>query len=262
MPMLSLPIPASVCRLLAVAALLFSPWGPALRAQPATFTGRVVDGQTNRPIVGASVAVTTTGASARTDSTGAFRIAGLKVGIHRFLVSAVGYGRGSLTLAFAAREVMERELALDPIGVAGTDTAPQALPGVSVTADPAPGRRYLDFERRRTTGRGQYLTRTEIEAGNYNTLSDAMRALRGIRWSCAGGGCTVQMARAPMGCAPEYIVDDREDNSFGPLIPIRDIAGIEVYTGASDVPGEFAGRNAGCGVIVIWTTNGREPRRK
>ncbi len=257
-----LPISVSARQRLVAVGLLLWAWPSLLRAQPATFTGRVVDGQTNRPIAGATVAVTTTGASTRTDSTGAFRLAGLKVGIHRFLVSAVGYGRGSVTLAFAAREVMERELALDPIGVAGGDTAAQPLPNVSVTADPAPGRRYLDFERRRTTGRGQYLTRAELEAGNYNTLSDAMRALRGIRWSCAGGGCTVQMARAPMGCAPEYIVDDREDNSFGPLIPIRDVAGIEVYTGASDVPGEFAGRNAGCGVIVIWTTNGREPRRK
>jgi hypothetical protein len=48
---------------------------------------------------------------------------------------------------------------------------------------------------------------------------------------------------------------------FGPLVPVRDIQAIEVYTGASDVPGEFAGTNAGCGVIVIWTTNGRASKR-
>ena len=32
-----------------------------------------------------------------------------------------------------------------------------------------------------------------------------------------------------------------------------DIEGIEVYTGASDVPGEFAGSNSACGTVVIWT---------
>ena len=64
------------------------------------------------------------------------------------------------------------------------------------------------------------------------------------------------MARAPMRCHPEYIIDERVDNTFGPDTPIRDIEGIEVYTGPSDVPGEFAGRNAGCGVIVVWTRSG------
>ena len=57
------------------------------------------------------------------------------------------------------------------------------------------------------------------------------------------------------------VVDERVDNMFGPLVPVRDIQAIEVYTGASDVPGEFAGTNAGCGVIVIWTTNGRASKR-
>jgi hypothetical protein len=234
------------------------------QGQGATFRGRVLNSQTNAPIVGATIAVTTSGASTRTDSLGDFRLEGLKVGIHRMLVSASGYTRGTLTVALAAREVMERELTLDPLGTpdsAGTER-PQALPNVAVSADRPLGRRYADFERRRATGRGQYLTRTDVEAGQYNSLSDAMRPLRGIRWSCGGGSCSVQMARAPMGCDPTYIVDEREDNSFGPQIPIRDIQGIEVYTGASDVPGEFAGVNAGCGVIVIWTTSGREGRRR
>ncbi|MFN5598688.1 MAG: hypothetical protein ACK5AK_04820, partial [Gemmatimonas sp.] len=97
---------------------------------------------------------------------------------------------------------------------------------------------------------------------NAYTLQDAMRSMRGVRFSCAGGTCRAQMVRAPLGCSPEYIVDERVDNAFGPTIPIRDIVGLEVYSGASDVPGEFAGRNSGCGVIVIWTTAGREPRRK
>jgi hypothetical protein len=87
-----------------------------------------------------------------------------------------------------------------------------------------------------------------------------MRPLRGVRYSCAGSTCLVQMARAPLGCSPDYVVDERVDNMFGPLVPVRDIQGVEVYTGASDVPGEFAGTNAGCGVIVIWTTNGRAER--
>ena len=122
------------------------------------------------------------------------------------------------------------------------------------------GRRFADFERRRKTGRGHYLTRDDIRRSGASSLQDAVRSLRGVPMECGGGaGCFVRMVRAPMQCNPDYVVDTRVDNSFGPLTPIRDIEAIEVYTGPSDVPGEFAGRSAGCGVIVIWTGSG--PRK-
>lgn len=260
--------------LVAVLALGSAPLGAQ---STATLTGRVLDAVSGLPLRDATVTVLTTGGSAQTDSLGRFEVRGLKVGIHRFLVSASGYARGSMSLAFAAKERMERDLELEPAAtppapaVAGAAGAPgvkssrdsaQALPEVDVSANAPLGRRFADFERRRAMGRGQYRTREELEAGNIYTLQDAMRSMRGIRFNCAGGACRAQMVRAPMGCSPEYVVDERVDNAFGPLIPIRDIVGLEVYTGAADVPGEFAGRNSGCGVIVIWTTAGREPRRK
>lgn len=235
--------------------------------QTAALQGRILDAATGQPLANATVASTSAGVSAKTDSVGRFVLSGLKVGIHKFLVSREGYARGGITLAFAAREVMERDFSLDPIGTPITTPADSArgaqrLTKVDITADPALGRRYADFERRRVTGRGQYLTRDDLEKGNFGSLQDAMRTLRGIKFSCAGSFCSAQMTRAPMGCFPDYVVDERVDNAFGPVIPVRDIQGIEVYTGASDVPGEFAGANAGCGVVVIWTTSGRAPRRK
>ena len=249
--------------------LVLSLCAPRLPAQSvsqgASLRGRIFDAVSGAPLTGATVAATTTGASVQTDSIGQYRIDGLKVGIHRFLVSAAGYTRGSVTLAFAAREVMERDLELDPVGrtLSADDSAKaQMLRTVPVTAPMSVGRRFDDFERRRGTGRGQYLTRDQLDEGRFGTLQDALRPLRGVRYSCAGSTCLVQMARAPLGCSPEYIVDERVDNTFGALVPIRDIQAIEVYTGASDVPGEFAGANAGCGVIVIWTTNGRAQKRK
>ena len=245
-------------------ALLTEPLGAQSANPAATLRGRILVAVSGAPLVGATVAATPTGASVQTDSAGRYRIDGLKVGIHRFLVSAAGYNRGSVSLAFAPREVMERDLELDPVGrtLSAEDSAKaQILPTVPVTAPMSAGRRFDDFERRRTTGRGQYLTRTQLEEGQFGTLQDAMRPLRGVRYSCAGSTCLVQMARAPLGCSPDYVVDERVDNMFGPLVPVRDIQAIEVYTGASDVPGEFAGTNAGCGVIVIWTTNGRASKR-
>jgi hypothetical protein len=152
---------------------------------------------------------------------------------------------------------MERTLELDSTQVdldSAAAAAAQPIAGVTVNAPVPMERRYADFERRMKTGRGQYLTREQIEKAGFNRLTDAMRQVRGAIVECGGGaGCFIRMARAPRGCLPEYIVDGVENNSFGLNTPILDIEGIEVYTGAADVPGEFAGRNAGCGVIVIWT---------
>jgi hypothetical protein len=39
--------------------------------------------------------------------------------------------------------------------------------------------------------------------------------------------------------------------------PVGAIQGVEIYRGAAEVPGEFSGTDASCGVIVIWTKRGR-----
>jgi hypothetical protein len=49
------------------------------------------------------------------------------------------------------------------------------------------------------------------------------------------------------------MIDGTEASSFNENTPIRDIYGIEVYRGAGEVPGEYAGSTAACGVIVVWT---------
>jgi hypothetical protein len=259
----------SALRVLSALLVLTAP-GLLLAQRPgalaATFQGRVYDAVTGTPLVGATVTATSAGLSTRTDSLGRFLLAGLPPGLVRLLVTAPGYQRGPLTLPLAPREVLERELELEPLGAgaAAADTGPRAprLPAGPVTAMPGMGSRFLDFERRRATGRGQYRTRDEIEAGQFNSLQDVLRTLRGVQMVCSGGYCQAQMVRATLGCPPQYIIDEREDNDFGPVVPVRDIQGIEVYTGAGDVPGEFAGSTAACGVIVVWTTNGRAPRRK
>lgn len=154
-----------------------------------------------------------------------------------------------------ARDTLKRDSA------GGADSLrAQTLGGVTVTAPVIPYR-YADFERRKATGRGTYITRADLEAGGYSRLIDALGMVRGVQMECAGAeGCIVRMARAPRGCPPQYYVDDQLNNSFGPLIPIRDVEAVEVYTGASSVPAEFGGRTAGCGVIAIWT--GVPPRAR
>lgn len=248
---------------------------PCRAQQPdGRLVGAVIDRKAGGPIRSATVVFLGDGRAVTTDSTGAFQFDRLPSGLLRFLVRAQGFPSIGLVVAIAKGERMERVVELDS-SVAGAIAAAatpfkaesasraQALPTVSVEAKPSLGPRFANFERRRKTGAGQYLVREEIERGGYSSLQDVARGLRGVAVDCGGGtGCHIRMVRAPMRCPPEYVVDDNVDNVFGPTIPVRDIEAMEVYTGPADVPGEYAGRNAGCGVIVIWTKSGPTRRKK
>jgi hypothetical protein len=134
-------------------------------------------------------------------------------------------------------------------------TVPRVLPEVVVRgrSGSVVGRRFEDFDRRRASKRGQFLTRAEIEARNPVNLSDLLQTMRGIRTECVGFTCLVETARSAHGCQPAYFVDGRMSTTFGPSTPVRDIEGIEVYLGPSETPAEYLGPDSGCGVIGIWT---------
>lgn len=245
----------------ALCAVLVLPLSVHAQRGSAMIFGVVVNRANQAPIVGAEVVQTGSGRIVKSDSLGYYRFENLSAGIVRFSVRASGFHLAQFTYALANGEHMERDIELDSTTVTLETKPAQQLPEVAVEAAPSMGQRYRDFERRKATGRGQYLTRTQIEQKGSSTLADALRDLRGVAIDCGGTACFVRMVRAPARCPPEYIVDERVDNMFGPTVPIRDIEAVEVYSGPSDVPGEFAGTNAGCGVIVIWTRSG-PPRRR
>jgi carboxypeptidase family protein len=232
----------------------------ALAAQLATanITGRVVQKGTTTGIVGAEVVLQANGQRVLADSTGRYVFLGVSAGPQRFLVRALGFRPVdvSVTLRDGGQTLEDVELEVASNGDA-QPLAPVAVEGRATVVS----YRLVDFERRRRTGRGHYLTDEEIKRSGASTLQGLTRGMRGVTEHCAGSGCRIQMVRAREGCEPDYIVDGRVDDLFGSATPIRDIVALEVYTGPSDVPGEFAGRSAGCGVIVIWTRAG-PPRTK
>ena len=234
--------------------------------------GAVFDRSTAQPLPGVTVVSLHDGKALITDSAGVFQFERLPAGIVRFLFRLSGFPQQGLVVALTEGERMEKTIELDSTAEArlADDVPPrpvssraQMLAPVVVAEEASLGIRFASFERRRKTGSGQYLVRADIERTGANSLQDVVRTMRGVNLDCSMGGatCAIRMVRAPMRCLPEYIVDDNVDNAFGPTVPIRDIEGIEVYTGPADVPGEYAGRNAGCGVVVIWTRSG-PPRPK
>jgi hypothetical protein len=193
------------------------------------------------------------GDAVTTDSAGKYWFAPRDTGVYRILVRALPYAPTEATVLLRAGVNVEKNFALD-----STSARIQTLDPVAVRAEgERPNYRLADFERRRKTGRGYYLDDEQIRRSSASNLQDLTHGMRGVDLRCGGpNGCRIQMLRAPMNCEPEYVVDNQVDNLFGPSTPIRDIVALEVYTGPADVPGEYAGRNAGCGVIVIWTRSG------
>ncbi|CAN5892504.1 hypothetical protein BH11GEM1_BH11GEM1_30510 [soil metagenome] len=251
----------SYTTIITLIAILLACAHPSAYAQrgSAQIEGTVVERISGAAVASAVIVHLGAGTTVSSDSLGRFVLTEMAPGIVRLLIRARGFPATIVNLALARGEQYTRMFELDSSTTAREAT--QQLQAAATVATLAPLPRYADFERRRHTGRGQYLLGEDLEKAGYSTLQDAMRGLRGVNVECGGGnGCAIRMARAPLRCIPEYIVDERVDNIFGASTPIRDIEGIEVYTGPSDVPGEFAGRNAGCGVVVIWTHAG--PRKK
>lgn len=225
--------------------------------------GHVTNKASHLAIPGAQIILEADGRFATADSTGAYDFAGIPRGIVDLSVRAPAFAVAHFTLQLIGIGGWTQDLELDSARAAERVVR---LAPVPVTASVRPDNYRLQaFEIRRHSGRGQYLTDDEIRASGAANVADAARNMRGVTLDCGGtlfGGCRIRMISAPARCLPMYFVDGQVDNEFGPLTPIRDIVAMELYTGPADVPGDFAGSNAACGVIALWTRSGPDRRRR
>ena len=243
----------------ALSALLVVAATAGAQDSSATLRGRITDATSHRGIAMAEVILASDGRTVRSDSAGNYVFADLPLGTVELLVRAGRFPVRRILVELTPGEVLDGSVALDSTKAGG---GVQSLPAVTVSSNRV-SPRMADFERRLRTGRGQYLTDAQIRKSGADNIQDAVREMRGVLLDCSGtlyGGCRIRMSGAPARCLPQYYVDGQLDDDFGPTTPIRDVVGIEVYTGASDVPGEFAGADAGCGVVVIWTRAGPDRR--
>jgi hypothetical protein len=250
--------PRHIRRALGAMLALLAPAAVGAQVASANITGRVVQKGTSTGVVGAEIVLQPNGRRVVADSSGRYVLLGVSAGPQRFLVRALGFRPVDVSVTLLDGGQTLQDVELESARVDAQPLAPVAVEGRGM----AESYRLVDFERRRRTGRGHYLTDDEIKRSGASRLQDLTLGMRGVTEHCAGNGCRIQMVRAREGCEPDYIVDGRTDNMFGSSTPIRDIVALEVYTGPSDVPGEFAGKTAGCGVIVIWTRAGPPRARR
>jgi len=236
-------------RILAPALLvaIASSLAPAIALAQGALRGKVIDSEMGTPLAGATVQVGKGGPMVKTDSGGAFLAQNLTPGIIAIDIRQIGFEPGTFDIRIPASGVVQGVFPLDFNGY--------LLPAVVVEARAvALMPRYTDFERRRQRKMGAYLRWDEIKKQGYSSVGDALRTVRGVRIECnqATFECNAVMVRTPQ-CHPTWYIDGVEVHSFQENTPIIDVYGIEVYRGAGEIPAEFAGSNAACGVIAVWT---------
>ena len=209
---------------------------------------------------GAEVSILGDSLSVFTDSSGAFVLRGVPLGVHVIRVRRIGYRAQYLAASLRAGEQKDVDIALTP-GVF-------ELPELSVTArlakpiDYAWTTKYDDFFRRKLVGLGRYLSREDIDKKGASHISEILLGVPGVRVFFGAPGISTDQIKFT-GCSQISVwVDGVELLPLGGRGPWQvgemlerihplQIEMIEVYTGPSRMQAEFLGDS--CGAIAIWT---------
>ena len=247
--------------------------------------GKVLDAATGEPVAQAEVtAATVEGRGAgrtRAGADGAFTLDLRAAGTFRLRAERAGYVPSvSDTVAVDPRETVEVELRISATAV--------AMEPLRVTARVEPPRRRAlemnGFYDRERMGLGKFVRREDLERGRNLNLAQALSRVSGTRilqlgvrqfiffprngspifGSAAAARTRGQLnSRPPSGpgtvrCLPLLYVDGSRMtydaySDINAAVSPEQIEAIEVYRGPSEIPTQYNGPDAMCGVILIWT---------
>jgi hypothetical protein len=237
------------------------------RDSAALGTLSVIDGVVTdtllQPLGAADVSVVGIGARVVTGENGRFRMLQVPAGQYLLVVRRIGFAPTSGIIEVAPA---------DTLRLAYTLLRSANLIDTVRIRDRRITMRMLDFERRRQEGVGQFVTQEEIERRGSLQTSDFLRYMRGVQVSVnttqAFGGTQVYSRREGGGfdanqqqqyCPMQVYLDGIILPAYfnlDLLPPPKQVAGIEVYSGAATVPPMFSGPDRRCGVVAIWTRDG------
>lgn len=215
-----------------------------------------------RPLNSADVTVVGTGARVVTGENGRFRMLQVPPGQYLLIVRRIGYAPTSGMIEVPARDTLRLSYVLDRSSNI-LDTV--QVRGTRVTM------RMREFDHRRQLGIGQFITQEEIDRRGSIATSDFLRYMRGVEVSQVTSnlfaGTQVYSRREGAGlsdgagsrCAMQVLLDGiilPKNFNLDLLPPPKQVAGIEVYSGAATIPPQFGGPDRRCGVVAVWTRDG------
>jgi hypothetical protein len=212
------------------------------------------------PLQAAFVAILGTKIRVGTGPNGRFRITNVPAGEYLVIVKRVGYHPTSGVVDVPASDTVRLAYTLDKL-------RPNELETVVITAN-SPSSRMVGFESRRKLGVGEFMSADQIKARNSVFTTELMRAFKSVNVSPSHANAITtyyalsarEGGNPTVGACPMQVYLDQvplpTPFNLDLLPPPNDLAGIEVYAGASTIPPEFNGYNRGCGLILVWTKEG------
>lgn len=254
--------------------------GPLFASAPlaaqAALRGIVVEEETNRPLAGVTVMLDRTFQQTVTDESGRFVLTDLPLGVRTVLFRSIGHIPLRLQVTLTQGDTTRADVALmsDPL----------RLDSLVVTA-PSTARvnpRLVEFEERRRMGFGFFLDSAQLRRMEARRFSEVLREAPGIRiipFQDASGAAITEFRAASVRrsgpnnepCFITVYLDGiaiyrsggiggagfGKPPDFSRDFQIMNFDAVEVYASAAEVPVEYAGRSADCGVILMWTKRGR-----
>ena len=223
-------------------------------AQP--IRGTVVDGSAGSPVASALVQLISVDsavlAAALTNDAGRFVIERPDVPTLRLRIAQLGYEEKWVDLQAATDSVT---VLLQP--------RPVEVGAISVEADrPSRWLQAAGFYDRQRLGLGTFITREQIE-DRYRTArrtGDILRTITRLKIE-EDANQEVVLVRSsldPQGrpCRAAVFIQGVSVGRAVPRMHPDDIEAIEVYAGVSQIPAQYAGSEAGCGIVLIWLRTG------
>ena len=219
--------------------------------------GRLLDQENGMPVDGAVVRVVDTDLQTLSNHNGRFLFREIESGHYAVEVEHLAYGtkRYPVEIPFGGAAQVEINLSQTPIELEPIVVEAKSRAWLSTMSG---------FYQRMDRGLGVFLTPEFIEQRAPTTLTDALRGLAGVRVVKQPGpgnnygvllrGSVRFDGTGISTCPPILYIDGVRVQDY-PLDELYggDLAAVEVYRGASELPAQFAGSDAGCGVVVVWT---------
>ncbi|HKP75728.1 MAG TPA: TonB-dependent receptor [Longimicrobiaceae bacterium] len=235
--------------------------------------GRVLDARSGEPVPQASVTALTlenrNGGRTRTAADGTFTLELRAAGTFRLRGEREGYQAStSQPVPVAVRESVTVELRVSP--------QPLQIDPLRVTARVQPPKDPVlernGFYDREAGGFGKFVRREDMDLHPEFNLAHTLARVPGVELDRDARGREIvtftrgrmvgTLSRAQQGrrdnCFPLIYLDGSlmrytADVQLNDIISPDQVGAIEVYRSAAEIPPQFNGINAACGVIVIWT---------
>jgi hypothetical protein len=243
--------------------ILIAAAGLATDASAQLIRGRIVQDGSHEPIAFADVALLSENGrilqSARADSIGEFEFS-LQSGIYAFRVDALGFVSVTTpTVELESQQELLVRIVLSPKVI--------LLAPLEITARSRPlitDMMMRGFNERRAKNLGFAITRDQIEARKPRHVTDLLRMVPGVRVMPGGvGSASIEIPSAGTrflgGCQVKVVLDGllfRWGATTIDDIAVDDLEAIEVFRTLAETPAEFAGPDARCGVVAVWTKRG------